>query len=88
MAKGGGQSPQPFGRVSGAPGAAQTPNMTDFRPLKIENYLPKYNHGEVQTNAAHLLVRITWLIADAQDWLPERPANPGARRRPNLAKTF
>ncbi len=24
-----------FGRVSGAPGAARTPKVTDFRPLKI-----------------------------------------------------
>ena len=34
LAKGKGRSPPPFGRVSGAPGAAQTPKMTDFRSLK------------------------------------------------------
>ena len=34
--KSGGRRPPPFGRVSGAPGAAQTPKMTDFRPL--QNY--------------------------------------------------
>ncbi len=28
-----GLRPTPFGRVSGAPGAAQTPKMTDFRDL-------------------------------------------------------
>ncbi len=33
LAKGGGRSPPPFGGVSGAPGAAQTHKMADFRPL-------------------------------------------------------
>ncbi len=41
LAKGGGRSPPPFGRVSGAPGAAQTPNMTDFRPLNNLSLPPK-----------------------------------------------
>jgi hypothetical protein len=31
LPKGGGLRPPPFGRVPGAAGAAQTPNMTDFR---------------------------------------------------------
>ncbi len=43
-AKGGVRSPPPFGRASGAPGAAQTPKMADFRSVKIENHLPKYSH--------------------------------------------
>ncbi len=34
LPKGGGLRPPPFARVSGAPGAAQTPKMTDFRPLQ------------------------------------------------------
>ena len=34
LQKGGGRSPPPFARVSGAPGAAQTPKMTDFQSLK------------------------------------------------------
>ncbi len=33
LAKGGVRGPPPFGRASGAPGAAQTPKMTDFRSL-------------------------------------------------------
>ena len=32
--KGGGLGPPPFGRVSRAPGAAQTNKMSDFRSLK------------------------------------------------------
>ncbi len=36
---GGGLRPPPFARVSGAPGAAQTPKMTDFRPLNNYNIL-------------------------------------------------
>jgi hypothetical protein len=35
LPKGGGPRPPPFGRVSGAPGAAQTHKMTDFRSLKV-----------------------------------------------------
>ncbi len=35
LQKGGGRSPPPFARVSGASGAAQTPKMTDLRPLNI-----------------------------------------------------
>ncbi len=34
LAKGGGRSPPPFGKVSGAPGAAQNPKMNDVRPLQ------------------------------------------------------
>jgi hypothetical protein len=34
LPKGRGRSPPPSGMVSGAPGAAQTPKMTDFRSLK------------------------------------------------------
>ncbi len=33
LQKGGGLCPPPFARVSRAPGAAQTPKMTDFRSL-------------------------------------------------------
>ncbi len=44
LAAGAGRSPLHFGRVSGAPGAVQTPNMTDVRSLKIINALPKYSH--------------------------------------------
>ena len=33
LPKGGGPRPPPFARVSGAPGAAQTPKMTNFRSL-------------------------------------------------------
>jgi hypothetical protein len=33
LPKGGGLRPPPCARVSGAPGAAQTPKTTDFRPL-------------------------------------------------------
>ena len=33
LPKGGGLRPPPFGRVSGALGAAQTPNMADLRPF-------------------------------------------------------
>ncbi len=36
----GGRSPPPFGRVSGAPGAAQTPKMTDF--LSLVNFKFRY----------------------------------------------
>ncbi len=39
--KGGGRSPPPFGRVSGAPGAAPTLKMTDFRPLEYKKFPPK-----------------------------------------------
>jgi hypothetical protein len=39
--KGGGRSPPPSAMVSGAPGAAQTPNMTDFRSWKNWNLPPK-----------------------------------------------
>jgi hypothetical protein len=41
LAKGRGRSPPPFGRVSRAPGAAQTPKMTDFRPLQHLKFPPK-----------------------------------------------
>jgi hypothetical protein len=41
LAKGWGRSPPPFGRVSGAPGAAQTLKMTDFRPLTNLKFPPK-----------------------------------------------
>ena len=34
LPKGGGRSPPPSGMVSRAPGAARTPKMADFRPLK------------------------------------------------------
>ena len=44
MQKVGGQSPPPFGRVSGALGAAQTP----VDPSQLENYLPKDSHAIVQ----------------------------------------
>ena len=37
----GGFAPPPFARVSGAPGAAQTSKMTDFRPFKKIKFLPK-----------------------------------------------
>jgi hypothetical protein len=43
--KGGGRSPPPFGRASGAPGATQTPKVADFRSFKkLKNYLPQYSH--------------------------------------------
>jgi hypothetical protein len=41
LAKEGGRSPPPFGTISGAPGAAQTPKMTDFRPLTNLKFPPK-----------------------------------------------
>ncbi len=34
LQEGGGRSTPPFARVSGAPGAAQTPKMADFQSLK------------------------------------------------------
>ena len=40
----GGRSPPPSGMVSRAPGAAQTPRITDLRPLKVSNSSPKYCH--------------------------------------------
>jgi hypothetical protein len=39
LAKGGGRSPPPFGRASEAPGAAQTPKMTDFRPSLFKIFI-------------------------------------------------
>ena len=41
LPKGGELRPPPFARVSGAPGAAQTPKMTDFRPTKNYKFPPK-----------------------------------------------
>ncbi len=41
LANGGGRCPQPFARVSGAPGAAQTPKMIDFRPCFLFESPPK-----------------------------------------------
>ncbi len=41
LPKGGGRSPPPSGMVSGAPGAAQTPKMTEFQPLKSSKFPPK-----------------------------------------------
>jgi hypothetical protein len=35
LGRGRGRNPPPFGRVSGAPGAAQTPKMTGFRSIII-----------------------------------------------------
>ncbi len=51
LAKGGGRSPPPFGRGSGAPGATQTPKMTDFPSLFFcfrKNCLikPKCSHAK------------------------------------------
>ncbi len=55
LEKCGGPRPPPFARVSGAPGAAQTPKMTDFRslnsfhisyPSKVQ---PRLTHSETQT---------------------------------------
>ncbi len=39
--KGGGRSPPPFGRASGAPGVAQAPKVTDFRSLTTCKLPPK-----------------------------------------------
>jgi hypothetical protein len=52
LQKVGGEALFPFARVCGAPGAAQTPEMTDFRPLENSKSLPKYSH--VRAEAVHL----------------------------------
>ncbi len=41
LPKGGVLRPLPFGRVSGAPGAAQTPKLTDFRSLQKFSFNPR-----------------------------------------------
>jgi hypothetical protein len=38
LAKGGGVRPPPFGRVSKAPGAAQTPKMADFQSFSNSGF--------------------------------------------------
>ena len=43
-AKGGGRSPPPFGRVSGAPGAARTPQMTPSTKLTMKPNPKSSNH--------------------------------------------
>ncbi len=52
-AKGGGLSPPPFSRLSGAPGAAQTPEMADF---KFKQILKKTT--KPQCSAATLTIRV------------------------------
>ncbi len=50
----GGEAPQPFGRVSGAPGAAQTPTMPD-PPPKLQPRLPQWfiGGGEFKIQNCH-----------------------------------
>ncbi len=49
--KRGGRSPPPFARVSGAPGAAQTPKMTDFQYLANSTF---FNQATVQPRNSSL----------------------------------
>ena len=47
--------------VSRAPGAAQTPQMTDCRSLEIENYLPKYSQGTATERGTCIKALTAWL---------------------------
>jgi hypothetical protein len=38
LQKGEGRNPQPFARVSGAPGAAQTPKMTEIQIISLNKF--------------------------------------------------
>jgi hypothetical protein len=52
LAKGGGLRPPPVGKVSGAPGAAQTPKMTDFKPLNKLEFPPKVQPRRISVSNA------------------------------------
>ena len=61
LPKGGGPRSPPFGRVSRAPGVAQTSKMTDFRSLKILELWtqPKYSH---ETDPGHTRDWLYWVL--------------------------
>ncbi len=61
LQKGGGRSPPPFARVSGAPGAGQTPNMNDFESLTNSIFFMKMN--DFQSLNVFFLVLLTNVVA-------------------------
>ena len=58
--EGGGRSPSPFGRVSGAPGLAQTPKMMKFSRLQTQIRLPEPGPIASETSVARL-AQTAWL---------------------------
>ncbi len=82
--KGGGRSPPPFGRISGAPGAAQTPKMTDFRPST--NYkIPSQSTATIWRGARQLAHRRTEVEAMP---LGSHPIDGRAHRAAALPKPY
>ncbi len=79
LQKGGGRSPPPFARVSGAPGAAQTPKMTDFQSQILEFF----NQAKVQPHCCLSSVAFEWLVRLGSVSPEDFSTRRGRRGRPD-----